>query len=205
MGVDEDVRCIIMSRPTKSEMLWVQMIGRGLRTAPGKNHLLILDHAGNAENLGLPDAIHHEHLDTHSPSESVIPPNSHTLKPTKCQSCGYLIPPGVGNCPQCGAARQRRGSEIMPADGELVEYGAKSKKAPKTARERLAARDARVVYRELLAVCKSSGEVAHRFKDIFGCWPQFSDRISILPSDEVCDFVTAQRIRWAKSQKRRAA
>ena len=35
-GVDWDVRCIVLARPTKSEMLYVQMIGRGLRTAPGK-------------------------------------------------------------------------------------------------------------------------------------------------------------------------
>jgi DNA repair protein RadD len=36
-GVDWDVRCIILARPTKSEMLFVQIIGRGLRTAPGKS------------------------------------------------------------------------------------------------------------------------------------------------------------------------
>ena len=39
-GVDWDVRCIILARPTKSEMLYVQMIGRGLRTADGKNDCL---------------------------------------------------------------------------------------------------------------------------------------------------------------------
>ena len=35
-GIDWDVRCIVLCRPTKSEMLYVQIIGRGLRTAPGK-------------------------------------------------------------------------------------------------------------------------------------------------------------------------
>jgi DNA repair protein RadD len=40
-GIDWDVRCIILARPTKSEMLFVQMIGRGLRTADGKNDCLI--------------------------------------------------------------------------------------------------------------------------------------------------------------------
>jgi superfamily II DNA or RNA helicase len=35
-GVDWDVRCIILARPTKSEMLYVQMIGRGLRPAEAK-------------------------------------------------------------------------------------------------------------------------------------------------------------------------
>ena len=35
-GIDLDVRCIVLARPTKSEMLYVQMIGRGLRMANGK-------------------------------------------------------------------------------------------------------------------------------------------------------------------------
>jgi superfamily II DNA or RNA helicase len=42
-GVDWDVRCIILARPTKSEMLYVQIIGRGLRTAPGKADCLARD------------------------------------------------------------------------------------------------------------------------------------------------------------------
>jgi superfamily II DNA or RNA helicase len=35
-GIDWDVRCIILARPTKSEMLFVQMVGRGLRAAGAK-------------------------------------------------------------------------------------------------------------------------------------------------------------------------
>ena len=43
-GVDLDVRCIVDAKPTKSRILFVQTIGRGLRTARGKDKLLILDH-----------------------------------------------------------------------------------------------------------------------------------------------------------------
>ena len=39
-GIDLDVRCIILARPTKSEILFVQIVGRGLRTAPGKEDLV---------------------------------------------------------------------------------------------------------------------------------------------------------------------
>lgn len=39
-GVDWDVRCISLCRPTKSESLFVQIIGRGLRTADGKSDCL---------------------------------------------------------------------------------------------------------------------------------------------------------------------
>ncbi|WP_274537376.1 DEAD/DEAH box helicase, partial [Escherichia coli] len=34
-GFDSDVRCLIYARPTKSEIRWLQCIGRALRTASG--------------------------------------------------------------------------------------------------------------------------------------------------------------------------
>jgi superfamily II DNA or RNA helicase len=38
-----EVDCVVLLRETKSRALWSQMIGRGLRTAPGKTDCLILD------------------------------------------------------------------------------------------------------------------------------------------------------------------
>ena len=37
------VDCIVVLRPTKSRSLYAQMVGRGTRLAPGKDHLLLLD------------------------------------------------------------------------------------------------------------------------------------------------------------------
>jgi DNA repair protein RadD len=62
-GVDWDVRCIVLARPTKSEMLFVQMIGRGLRVAEGKSHCIILDHSDSTLRLGFATDIHHDALD----------------------------------------------------------------------------------------------------------------------------------------------
>ena len=62
-GVDWDVRCIILARPTRSEILFVQMIGRGLRTAEGKDDCIILDHSDTHLRLGFVSDIHHEQLD----------------------------------------------------------------------------------------------------------------------------------------------
>lgn len=46
-GYDEPlVDCIVVARPTKSKTLYVQMLGRGTRRAPGKSNCLILDVAG---------------------------------------------------------------------------------------------------------------------------------------------------------------
>lgn len=38
-----EVDCVVLLRETKSRALWSQMIGRGLRSAPGKSNCLILD------------------------------------------------------------------------------------------------------------------------------------------------------------------
>jgi superfamily II DNA or RNA helicase len=54
---------VILARPTKSEILYTQIIGRGLRTAHGKDHCLILDHSDTTLRLGFVTDIHHTTLD----------------------------------------------------------------------------------------------------------------------------------------------
>ena len=44
--------CIILLRPTKSIGLFIQMIGRGLRIAEGKEKCLVFDLTSNVKNLG---------------------------------------------------------------------------------------------------------------------------------------------------------
>ena len=43
------VNCVIVLRPTKVRSLYCQMVGRGTRLAPGKDHLLLLDFLWNTE------------------------------------------------------------------------------------------------------------------------------------------------------------
>lgn len=44
-----EVDCVVVLRPTKVRSLYCQMIGRGTRLAPGKDHLLILDFLWHTE------------------------------------------------------------------------------------------------------------------------------------------------------------
>ena len=47
-GVDlPHVDTVLMLRPTESRILWLQQFGRGLRIAPGKPHLTVVDYIGN--------------------------------------------------------------------------------------------------------------------------------------------------------------
>jgi len=60
---DPTTECILMARPTTSPLVYTQCIGRGLRTAPGKNACVVIDivdrsshqlQYGAAEMAGLP-------------------------------------------------------------------------------------------------------------------------------------------------------
>jgi len=53
-GFDEPaVDCILMARPTKSSLLYTQMLGRGTRLAPSKADLQVLDFADNSARHSL--------------------------------------------------------------------------------------------------------------------------------------------------------
>lgn len=56
-GIDVPlVECVVLARPTRSIVLYRQAVGRGMRPAPGKQHLIVIDHGRVIENLGMPDA-----------------------------------------------------------------------------------------------------------------------------------------------------
>jgi superfamily II DNA or RNA helicase len=51
-GWDEPtVGCVVMARPTRSQALFTQAVGRGLRPYPGKNYCIILDMADTRQDL----------------------------------------------------------------------------------------------------------------------------------------------------------
>jgi len=101
IGIDWDARSIILARPTKSEMLFVQMVGRGLRMADGKTDCLILDHSDNHIRLGFVTDIHHDELDDGWERQKAIPKDREVL-PKKCPKCAFLKPPKLLACPCCG-------------------------------------------------------------------------------------------------------
>ncbi|MES0340706.1 MAG: DEAD/DEAH box helicase [Candidatus Humimicrobiaceae bacterium] len=90
-----NIDLIVLLRPTKSPVLHVQMIGRGLRVClwSGKTHCLILDFAGNVDRLG--------------PVNNVTVPTPGKKKGkgkpiTKmCLNCGCLHHPSVKVCNAC--------------------------------------------------------------------------------------------------------
>lgn len=49
------IETVQIAKPTQSLALWLQMLGRGLRPAPGKEYATLIDHSDNYVRHGLPD------------------------------------------------------------------------------------------------------------------------------------------------------
>lgn len=195
-GVDADVRCIVLARPTKSEMLHVQIVGRALRTAPGKSEALILDHADNHARLGFVTDIHHDRLLSGKERARTRKEKGEPL-PKECPACNTLKQPKVRECPVCGFEPTRT-SDIEPEDGELQEITRGSKKIKHSMA------DKREFYGQVLWIARERGKalgwVAHTYRDKFGVWPigEVKTAGAMQPGPEVLAFVKSKAIRFAK-------
>lgn len=201
-GVDWDVRCLVMARPTKSEILYAQIIGRGLRTAPGKDHLIILDHSDTTLELGFVTDIHHEKLkDTRLNSREDDARQAREPKPWECKPCQYVVPAGVYTCPMCGFKRTRQ-SSIEPTAGELKELGAASRKQAAN----LAQQTSVMAQFKAFALMRgrAPGWVYHSYLEFFGEPPSravSNTRTAQRVTPEVASWIKAKSIRYAKQRQ----
>lgn len=111
------VSCIILARPTWSLVWYLQAIGRGLRSSPGKDNCIILDNAGNVYRHGTayrPRQISLEKPDRKSKTRK----GDVTIR--TCHECLSIYETPATECPYCGAIPPVR--EIKTTDGILSEY-----------------------------------------------------------------------------------
>lgn len=208
-GIDWDVRCLILARPTKSESLFVQIIGRALRTAPGKEIATILDHSDTHLRLGMVTDIDHDELDDGKPvSKAERKERERRLPlPKECMSCGGLIPAAATECPCCGAAKPK--PVFVEGEGELAEYGNGGRRGdrPKSVTEAIRDQGKAAVYAQLLGFAEERGRAigwaGHAYKDLFGVWPQgLSKRFSTQPTPLLRSYLRHRDIVFAKSRAR---
>lgn len=195
-GVDWPVSCIIDAAPTKSEILHVQKIGRGLRVNPGTEDLIILDHAGNSLRLGLVTDIHHETLDRTEPGKKPEKKAGAEKLPKECANCAALHTGLI--CPFCGHERKPVAG-VKTVDGELLEINPQARKAP--TREEKQAWWGGLKSIQIMRG-RSYGWAAHAYRDKFGVWPRGLSDTPTPATDEMLRFVKAKDIQFAK---RRAA
>lgn len=136
-----DIECVQCVRPTKSLPLWLQMVGRALRPAPGKEYAIIIDHTQNWFYHGLPDEEREWSLEPVS-LESLkwalqCPECFHAFKPLPHEEKPYrqewdaeqkrmkLI--YKANCPNCGTLMEfERGTGGEPPAPRKIENNKKA-------------------------------------------------------------------------------
>lgn len=113
------IEAVIMLRPTVSLALYLQQIGRGLRTYPGKEVAYILDHAGNSMRHGLPDYDRDwslKGIDQRKKSDKEKSPSVRV-----CDSCFAAMRSIDKQCRFCGKVFDIKYRKVDQQEGELTE------------------------------------------------------------------------------------
>lgn len=123
-GVDiPAIEVVQWLRPTLSPIIWGQGCGRGFRPAPGKDHLVILDHVANFATRGLP-CEEREYSLTGRSKPKVKPqdqdPTDNGPSLSSCAQCFKVYEAYLSECPYCGHENEdRKARKLKQVAGEL--------------------------------------------------------------------------------------
>lgn len=147
------IECVSLLRPTLSTSLYLQQVGRALRTCPeiGKTRAIIFDHVENYKAHGMPDDNRQWSLAAGLVKRNPAKQTEATVKVMRCPECFYAHSPAL-KCPNCGHEYKSGDSGVKEVAGELVLLG--------TSEERAAKRREIVMvnsYEELVAISNARG------------------------------------------------
>jgi DNA repair protein RadD len=186
-----DLECMVLARPTKSLIRYLQMVGRVLRPAEGKVEALVLDHSNTVENLGFPTDALPLALDMGQP----LPKLPVQAKLHVCPKCTAISRRKPNPCSVCGYAPPKPLFDIEQREGTLHEMNRVV--PPLETRQRY--------YASLIKIATDKsyhrGWVAHKYKEKYGVWPQRDLQwYAAEPTHEVKHDLYESRVRWAKAK-----
>jgi superfamily II DNA or RNA helicase len=213
------VNCIVIARPTKSIVLHLQMIGRGMRPGvsiegyvikdPDHPHFktcMILDHAGNVTALGMADDLFRWRLDdgkkacenwTKNPESG-----EHERREQVCADCSHIFS-GMRICPKCGWEVPLTKRDVSVQEGDLVRIG---KNLVKALPEGWVSHEK--FYAMLLHHSKANGEsdnwARNQFKKKALCWPepQWDGQPTVPPDKRVRNFIQSRKYAYGAMQRK---
>lgn len=117
---DPSLEAILLCRPTKSYVNYLQIIGRGLRPSENKSKVLILDHSGTVYQHGLPerakDWVLQERIEKKKAVKKKEKKEYEKLMRT-CKVCKLIFEGKV--CPACGEEVTLQWEAILIKEGRL--------------------------------------------------------------------------------------
>ena len=192
-GVDvPETSCIVVMRPTKSLVRWIQMIGRGLRVAPHvqKEDCIVIDHSGTVYELGFAEDWNEWQLTTlrrNKDDDDAVEAEVQKEKPVECRGCKAVFKPseiviigGAACCPFCLAELRRwqpKARLLHMVDGELQLVSRKPNPNTKKGEFVDYPIDKERFYRELLYIAQLRGYrigwAAHTYRAKYKEWPPY--------------------------------
>jgi len=224
-GVDlPAVECIVLARPTRSLVMYLQMVGRGMRPAEGKTDFLLVDHGRCVETLGLPHIPRDWSLDerhnVNNAAREQQRRKSAEEKPRTCPECRHvwLVSQDGEACRECGwvAAPKPKGVVVQNADLGELDYENQERATPQSP-------EVVQFYREALGDYSRTKPQAWRDtpnKGRASCWHAVREKFELAedriprtfwnlaplpPSVGTSGWLKYRRIKYARSRARAAA
>lgn len=145
--------CILARKPQHTG-LYLQMVGRVLRPAPGKQHATLIDLQGSVHDHGPPDLERDYSLE----GRGISKPDREAIR--QCLSCGAVFRVGPVACPVCAVELPRKPVVLPVAIGsELVDIGDLPRLKPRSVTLSITAK--------FPSKCKGCGERIHIGQQIY--------------------------------------
>lgn len=212
-----DIKIGIGARPYRKSLSGhIQQLGRVMRSHPGKEFALWLDHSGNILRFmedtqdifeyGVKDLKDGSSMDSKVRKEKT----EKEKKDRKCHACGFVHFKKI--CPACGAERMERQTTVDTASGKMLEIDMRGKKPKKPEWMQ----DKAKVWKE---VCMIANEIkggrkfeAEKFalaqyRNFYGVWPQTFYHLdqNVTPTAEVRNQIRKNLIAYRHRMAKRAA
>lgn len=188
-------RCIIDCRPTKSLIAYCQRAGRIMRTNPGKEYAIYLDHASNVCTHGFPEDIVPEELhdgEKEYNEKEQVKKEATEKEPRACGNCGAIMESAV--CGACGAKMPPSRRELETVAGELQEL--KQKQVNQEFYSGLIQYGIEKKY--------NPGWAKNVYKEKFGEWPNGAQHVPLKPGADVIGYIKHRNIKRARAKPSKA-
>lgn len=200
------VSCGIVARPTKSIARYLQMIGRIVRSYPGKEYAIVLDHANVVSELGFVDDDQPWTLDSKVKIQELKESNNpEKAEPDSmvCPHCKRVQKPSP-RCINCDADLGKKyAEEIEEFKADLAEIDRKTKEKKK---REWTHEDKQMFFSELIHVAHEKnyqkGWVSHKYKERVGVWPKGLNEVSATPSNETRRWLKSKLIAYVKAKEK---
>jgi len=203
LGLDiPPLECAVMARPTKSSVLWLQTIGRILRTSPNKDDAIVIDHTGAVELHGFVDQYYPWSLDGKNIREAKIKRDKENKEPSEiiCRECNAVFS-GSRVCPDCGTELIPSSKPIPCKKADLVEV---KKSLNKNHTPEQKAEFYGMLKQYGLDKGYKDGWSSNKYREKFGVWPnKYKNVEKLLPNLEVMNWIRSRNIAYHYGSKRR--